>query len=59
MRGSLGETARDYTALALETLVKIIQDPNAPHAAKARCAEQLPDRGWGKPPQNLEHGGLL
>jgi hypothetical protein len=31
--------------------------PSAPHAARVSAAEHLLNRGWGKPPQSVEHSG--
>jgi hypothetical protein len=43
------ELARQYTAEAISTLVRIMQ--NDEHPAQNRAADSLLDRGWGKPPQ--------
>lgn len=45
--------AREYTAEAIETLIEIMEDDDAPKAARARAAEILLDRGWGKAPQTI------
>jgi hypothetical protein len=45
------ELARQYTTEAIETLVEIMNDKEAPHSARAQCAFGLIDRGYGKPTQ--------
>ena len=39
---------------AFQTLLEIMQDQKAPHAARVRCAEIFIDRGYGKAPQILD-----
>jgi Family of unknown function (DUF5681) len=50
---SLTEMAREHTDKALNALVGILDDTEAPHSAKVSAAGTLLDRGWGKPPQAL------
>jgi hypothetical protein len=45
---TLAESARHYTADALNTLVEIMLDPEATAAARAACAKTILERGWGK-----------
>lgn len=47
----LWRRAREYTDEALETLVMIMRDRNAPYGVRAVCAEAILDRGHGKAPQ--------
>ena len=49
--------ASTYTTAALETLAEIMQDSNAPPAARVAAANSLLDRAHGKPRQELEHAG--
>jgi uncharacterized protein (UPF0147 family) len=49
--------ARTYTKAAIETLATIMQDEAAPKHARVAAASALLDRGYGKPPQSLEHTG--
>lgn len=45
---SIKEAAREYTDAALKTLVSVMQDAEAPHAAKVSAANSILDRGYGK-----------
>jgi hypothetical protein len=49
--------ARTYTKEAVETLAGIMRNDKAPSAARVAAANGLLDRGYGKPPQALEHSG--
>lgn len=51
------EAARVYTDEALQALVDIVNDPNAPAAARVSAATAILDRGYGKPTQalNVDH----
>lgn len=40
--------ARTYTDQAIKTLARVMNDPDAPHAAKVAASNSLLDRGWGK-----------
>jgi hypothetical protein len=44
------ELARQHTAGAIETLVRVHQNPKAPPAARVAAATALIDRGWGRAP---------
>lgn len=57
IKATLAETAKAYTADAVETLVSICRDPKASPAARVTAAAGLLDRGWGRPVQQLEHTG--
>lgn len=46
--------ARAHTNTAINTLAGIMQQPDAPHAARVSAATQLLDRGWGKPHQTSD-----
>lgn len=50
----LREAAREHSQAALETLVGIMNDDEAPHAARISAANSLLDRGHGKPTQSLD-----
>lgn len=43
--------ARSHTETALKTLAGIMNEPEAPHAARVSAANSLLDRGWGKAAQ--------
>lgn len=45
---SIKEAAREYTEAALQTLVSVMKDDEAPHAAKVSAANSILDRGYGK-----------
>lgn len=51
--GNLRNQARERTAEALQTLVAVTRDTDAPPAARVTAAIAVLDRGWGKPPQYL------
>lgn len=46
--------ANRHTEQALSVLVEIMQDPEAPHAARVSAANGVLDRGHGKPAVHLE-----
>lgn len=46
--------ARAHTAAALKTLAGIMDQPEAPAAARVAAAQALLDRGWGKAVQFVE-----
>ncbi|MEN9434564.1 MAG: hypothetical protein RLZZ422_2153 [Pseudomonadota bacterium] len=58
---SIREAAQQYTETALKTLVEVMSDETAPHAARVAAANSLLDRGHGKPRQELDvdHKGEL
>jgi hypothetical protein len=45
--------ARNHTDRALQVLQGIMDQPDAPHAARVAAANSLLDRGWGKPTQPI------
>ena len=51
--------ARQHTIKALQVLVDIMEQPNAPHAARTAAAQYLLDRGWGKAVQAIEVSGEI
>lgn len=57
----LREAAREYSQAALATLVEIMNDTDAPHAARISAANILLDRGHGKPTQSfdVDHTGSI
>jgi len=46
--------ARSYTESAIKTLAGVMQQPEAPPAARVSAATALLDRGWGKPAQTVD-----
>ena len=51
--GGVQDLARQHTALAIETLVQIMQHGDR-DAARVAAAQALLDRGWGKAVQSIE-----
>ena len=49
--------ARAHTDSAIKVLSGIMNQPNAPEAARVAAANSLLDRGWGKPTQGIEGPG--
>lgn len=47
--------ARAHTATALKTLAGIMEQRDAPPAARVSAAQALLDRGWGKPVQAISN----
>lgn len=43
--------ARSHTESAIRVLAGIMNEEQAPHAARVSAATALLDRGWGKPAQ--------
>lgn len=48
------EAARTHTRQALNTLVSVMNDTDAPPASRVAASEAILNRGWGKPMQNVE-----
>jgi hypothetical protein len=46
---ALKEMANEYTERALNVLVQVMEDPEAPHAARVAAADKVLDRGHGRP----------
>jgi len=53
-RKRLADLAQEYTEEALEALVSVVRDGEAPHSAKVNAATALLDRAHGKPTQSTE-----
>ena len=51
---SIKEVAQQYTEDALKTLVAVMGDETAPHAARVAAANSIIDRGHGKPRQSID-----
>jgi len=45
--------ARGHTDRALNTLVNIMENEEAPPSARVTAAKEILDRGWGKPVQTI------
>ncbi|HEV7434198.1 MAG TPA: hypothetical protein VGO22_04930 [Pseudorhizobium sp.] len=56
-KATLTDIARAYTDDAVRTLVEIMKDQAAPHAARVSASNSVLDRAWGKAPQSLQHSG--
>ena len=52
--GELRDLARVHTTDALETLVSICNDSEAPAASRVAAAALLLDRGYGRPAQSID-----
>lgn len=48
--------ARSHTETALNVLVGVMGQTDAPPAARVSAANSILDRGWGKPAQPIENG---
>lgn len=48
--------ARSHTEAAINALLGVMNQPDAPPAAKVSAANSILDRGWGKPAQPIENG---
>jgi hypothetical protein len=46
--------ARKHTETALKVLAGVMNQPDAPPAARVQAAQALLDRGWGKATQFIE-----
>lgn len=46
--------ARSHTGTALKVLAGIMEQADAPPAARVSAAQALLDRGWGKPQQSVD-----
>ena len=56
-RARLADLAQEYTKDALQTLVTVMRDDDAPHSAKVNAATAVLDRAHGKPVQTAEVTG--
>jgi hypothetical protein len=52
---TFAERARGSADYALDALVSILHDPEAPHSARVSAAKEIIDRGYGKPIAAHEH----
>ena len=52
---TIAEMAREHGELALQTLVDVASDPEAPHSSKVSAANALLDRGFGRPIQTVDN----
>ncbi len=50
------DLARQYTRAAVDTLVSVMENADAPAAARIAAANSLLDRGWGKATQYVQEG---
>src|SRR5262245_7939306 len=53
----LRDLARRHTGVAIEALVQILKDTNAPASSRVAAASEIFDRGWGRAAATLEHSG--
>ncbi len=51
--GEVQQLARQHTTAALQTLVSVMSDEEAPAAARVAAANAVLDRGYGRPPQAM------
>jgi len=51
------ELAREHTKEAIALFVEILNDSNAPPAARVSAANSILDRAYGKPAQAVSHTG--
>ena len=52
--GDLRELAREHTEEALQAIIAVMNDPEAPAAARVAAAGLIWDRGYGKAVQSQE-----
>src|SRR5262245_41799636 len=52
--GHVRELAKQYTAAAIDTLVKVMEDEKAPPSARVGAAEAILARAYGRPNQAIE-----
>ena len=50
---TLTELAREYTQEAVEALVEVMRDKQAPAAARVAASDKILNRGWGQAPQTI------
>jgi hypothetical protein len=56
---ALAEMAKDYAETALATLVEVCTSKEAADSARVAAANALLDRGYGRPPQAIQHTGTI
>jgi hypothetical protein len=52
--GEIRDLARSHTLSAMDTLVTIMQDESANASARVTAAQEILNRGYGKPTQAVE-----
>lgn len=50
---TLTDLAREYTEEAVEALVEVMRDKQAPAAARVAASDKILNRGWGQAPQTI------
>lgn len=50
---TLTALAREYTEEAVEALVEVMRDKQAPAAARVAASDKILNRGWGQAPQTI------
>lgn len=48
------DAAKAHTRAALNTLISVMNNMDAPAASRVTAAEAILNRGWGRPQQNVE-----
>ena len=56
-KATLSDLAKQYTAVALEALVSVLNKAEASDSARVAAATAILDRAYGKPAQSLELAG--
>lgn len=56
LEGAVRELARGYTQEAIQTLYEIMSNRKESAKARVAAANSILDRGWGRPPLDVEHG---
>jgi hypothetical protein len=51
--GYIRDLAREHTEEAVDTLLDVMRNQDAPSAARVAAAEAMLSRGWGKPTQPI------
>jgi hypothetical protein len=59
MTGSLKQYAAQYGTEAIDKLVEVMRNPEAPLNSVVAAARELLDRGFGKPVQTVEVSGEI
>jgi len=50
---TLADLAREHTEEAVQTLVEVMRDKQAPAAARVAASDKILNRGWGQAPQTI------
>lgn len=53
---TLQDLARQHTEAAVNTLILVMADEEAPAASRVGAASAILDRGWGRPKQEIDTG---